>query len=141
MDHWGRGAARVLSFLCPAVYLWAGTGQAGTSEGVEGVAGTDKDAGADASPTDNSLLPPPGGGLHPRHPSLDPARPGPGPLQRHHPSLSPQLGDRAGCGTRGDTTNLLQPMAGRGEDWPFQGRGQGSSVPLSTRRGHGTSLL
>lgn len=37
MDHWGRGAARVLSFLCPAVYLWAGTGQAGTSEGVEGV--------------------------------------------------------------------------------------------------------
>lgn len=50
MDHWGRGAARVLSFLCPAVYLWAGTGQAGTSKGVEGVARTDKDAGADAPP-------------------------------------------------------------------------------------------
>lgn len=33
MAHWGRRATRVLSFLGPAVHLWAGTGQAGTSEG------------------------------------------------------------------------------------------------------------
>lgn len=139
MDHWGRGAARVLSFLCPAVYLWAGTGQAGTSEGV---ARTDKDAGADAPPPLTTAF------CHLLEVGFTPGtRPWipPGRVLVHCSATTQASAPSWGTGQAvervGNTTNLLQPMAGRGEDWPFQGRGQGSSVPLSARRGHGTSLL
>lgn len=139
MAHWGRRAAGVLSFLGPAVRLWAGTCQAGTSEGVTH---TDTRMHEPAPPPPTTAF------YHLLDVGFTPGtRPWipPGRVLVHYSAttqpLAPSWGTKQAVERVGTPQTSCSQWRGEGRTGPVRVWGQRCSVSLSTRRGRGTSLL